>query len=186
MDVQRKIFAPFQIFVGIVCGALICLLYQWFGQRGDKTHYHYTSGGLADEAWVYRDGHVVEFLRDRNLDGAWDHWTYYENGRVVRSVDDNNFDGKPDETWTYSNGTVVRMEKDTDFNGTPDMFCTYKYGVVQQVDYLPNGAKFASRRELYQNGVLVEILSGGDAGGKFKEAVRYDPFANPISTNKSQ
>jgi len=95
-----------------------------------------------------------------------------------------NFDGKPDETWTYSNGVVVKMEKDTDFNGTPDEFCTYKHGVVQQVDIRPNGAKYATQRQLYQNGVLVEILRGGDASGNFNEVVRYDPFFNPISTNK--
>jgi hypothetical protein len=186
MAAPRKTFAPGQIFIGIVAGVLLCLLYQWYSQPGTTTHYHYTQKGNADEAWVYRDGHLLEIMRDRNLDGAWDRWTYYEHGQLARSEDDNNFDGKPDETWTYSNGTLVKMEKDTDFNGTPDMFCTYKYGVVQQVDIMPNGAKFATVRELFKNGVLVEILRGGDAEGNFNEAVRYDPFFNPISTNKPQ
>ena len=181
----RNTFAPWQMFIGVVAGVFLCLLYQKYSQLGTTTHYHYEEG-KADEAWVYRNGHLVEVMRDRNLDGVWDHWAHYEHGRVTRVEDDNNFDGKPDETWTYSNGTVVKMEKDTDFNGTPDMFCTYKYGVIQQVDFRPNGAKFATVRELYRNGVLVEILRGGDAGGNFKEAVRYDPFFNPISTNKPQ
>jgi hypothetical protein len=184
MAAPQKKFAPVQVLIGIVAGVLLCLLYQWYGQRGEKTLYHYAPNGNADEAWVYRDGNLVEFMEDRNLDGAWDRWTYYEHGKPVRSLVDNNFDGKPDETWVYSNGTLVSMEKDTDFNGTPDMFCTYKYGVIQQTDYRPNGAKFATVRELFQNGVLVEILRGGDAGGNFKEAVRYDPFFNPISTNE--
>ena len=179
-------FALGLIIIGIVTGVLLCLLNQWFGQFGKRTHYHHTKEGKADEAWVYHDGHLVEFMRDRNLDGAWDHWTYYEHGQVARSEDDNNFDGKPDETWTYSNGTLEKMEKDTDFNGTPDLFCTYKYGVLQHVDIMPNGTKFATVRELFQNGVLVEVLRGGDAGGHFKEAVQYDPFFNPISTNKPQ
>jgi hypothetical protein len=74
---------------------------------------------------------------------------------VSRSECDNNFDGKPDETWTYSNGTPATLEKDTDFNGVPDEFCTYKYGILQQMDVRPNGAKFATQRWLYQNGVLV-------------------------------
>jgi hypothetical protein len=104
----------------------------------------------------------------------------------VSAKSDDNFDGKPDETWTYANGLTVAMERDTDFNGIPDEFCTYKYGVIQQMDIRPNGAKFATQRMLYQNGVLTEILRGGDAAGNFKEAVRYDPFANPISTNKPQ
>jgi hypothetical protein len=183
---QRTTFALGLIFIGMVASVLLCLLYLWQSQRGIKKHYHYTQGGKADEAWVYRDGHLVEIMKDRNLDGAWDHWTYYEHGQVARAEADNNFDGKPDETMTYSNGMLVKVEEDTDFNGTPDMFCTYKYGVIQQADIMPNGAKFATVRELFQNGVLVEILRGGDAGGNFKEAVRYDPFFNPISTNKLQ
>jgi hypothetical protein len=186
MAASRNAFAAGLIFIGIVAGVLLCLLYQWCSQLGTKTHYHYTRDGKADEAWVYRNGHLVESMKDRNLDGAWDRWTYYEHGHVARSEDDNNFDGKPDETWTYSNDTLVKMEKDTDFNGTPDMFCTYKYEVIQQVDIRPNGAKFATVRELFKNGVLVEVLRGGDAGGNFKVAVRYDPFSNPISTNKLQ
>jgi hypothetical protein len=186
LTAPRKKLAPGQIFIGIVAGVLLCLLYQWSSWLGQRTHYHYTRDGKADEAWIYRDGQLVEFERDRNLDGAWDQWTYYEHGRVVRSELDNNFDGKPDETWTYANGTLLAMEKDTDFNGTPDLFCTYEYGILQQVDCKPNGAVFATQRHLYQNGVLVEILRRGDGAGNFKEAVRYDPFFNPISTNKLQ
>lgn len=183
-EAPQTVFALFLIFVGIVAGVSLCLFCQWYGQRGTKTHYHYTREGRADEAWVYQDGHLVESMRDRNLDGRWDRWTYYEHGQVTRVEDDNNFDGTPDETWTYSNGVVIKMEEDSDFNGTPDLFCTYKNGLVQQIDSMPNGAKFASVRELYQNGVLVEVLRGGNAAGDFKESVRYDPFLNPISTNK--
>jgi len=182
----RKKFAPGQAFIGIVAGVLLCLFYQWYDQLGKKVHYHYTKDGKTDKAWVYQDGRLVEFLHDRNLDGAWDEWTYYEQGGVKRALVDNNFDGVPDETWTYSNGALVKMEKDTDFNGIPDEFCTYKYGVIQQVDIKPNGAKFATQRDLYQNGVLVEVLRGADGSGNFKETVRYDPFFNPISTNKPQ
>jgi hypothetical protein len=58
--------------------------------------------------------------------------------------------------------------------------------VLQKVDIMPNGAKFATVRELFQAGVLVEVLRGGNAEGGFKESVRYDPFFNPISTNKLQ
>jgi hypothetical protein len=182
----HKAFAPGQIFIGIVAGVLLCLLYQWYSQLGTKTHYHHNENSITDEAWVYRDGYLVEVMKDRNLDGAWDHWAHYKSGQLALVEDDNNFDGKPDETWTYSHGALLKMEKDTDFNGTPDMFCTYKDGLIQQVDFRPNGAKFATQRHLFQNGVLVEILRGGDANGNFKEAVRYDPFYNPISTNVPQ
>jgi hypothetical protein len=182
--VSRKKFAPGQTFLGVVAGVLLCLAYDRYSEFGTKTHYHYARNGKPDEVWIYRFGELAEFRRDRNLDGSWDHWTYYEHGHVVRSEDDNNFDGKPDETWTYSNGTVETLEKDTDFDGTPDVFCTYKDGVLQQLDIRPNGAKFATVRELYQNGILVETLRGGDSSGNFNEAVRYDPFYNPISTNK--
>jgi hypothetical protein len=184
MAAPGRKFAPGQILIGIFAGVLLCLLWQRGSQLGERVDYHYARDGKPDEAWRYRNGHLVEFLRDRNLDGAWDEWSYYEHGRRVRTLVDNNFDGKPDETWTYSDGALVKMEKDTDFNGTSDMFCTYKYGVIQQVDIRPNGAIFATQRHLYQNGVLVEILRAEDGRGNFKEAVRYDPFFNPISTNK--
>lgn len=37
-----------------------------------------------------------------------------------------------------------------------------------------------------KNSVLVEVLREADGSGNFKEAVQYDPFFNPISTNKLQ
>ncbi len=169
--------------VGVIIGILICLLYQWADNLGTKTHYHYTKDGKTDEAWVYRDGHLVEFLKDRNLDGIWDYWVYYEHDRRVRSELDNNFDGKPDEWWTFHDDGTDVLERDTDFNGIPDNICTYKYGVTQQEDMKPNGSKFSTEREIFKNGVLTEIWRGGDSNGHFKEVVQYDPCFNPISTN---
>lgn len=182
-NIPRKKLALVQIFIGIVVGVIICLLYQWSSKLGTKTYYHYTKGGKCDEAWIYRDGHLLERLEDRNLDGAWDHWVHYENGRVVLSELDNDFDGKPDEWWTFSEDGTEMLQKDTDFNGVPDELVTYKYQITQQMEMKPNGSKFATTREIYQNGVLTEIWRGGDSDGHFKEVVRYDPFFNPISTN---
>lgn len=180
-----KKMAPGQILLGIILGiilgVILCLFYQSASEFGTKTYYHYHNG-KRDEAWVYRDGHLVEFLQDRNFDGNWDHWTYYEHGRAVRSEYDNNFDGKPDVWWTFSEDGTDTLQRDTDFNGIPDVFCTYKNRILQQVDIKPNGSKFSTTRELYQNGVLTEIERGGDSNGNFKEIVRYDPFFNPIST----
>ena len=84
---------------------------------------------------------------------------------------------------TYSSGCTATLELDTDFNGIPDEFYIFKYGVPQQEDMRPNGLKYTTVREIFQNGVLVEILRGGDSNGNFKEDVRYDPFFNPISIN---
>lgn len=172
-----------QILFGIVIGVLLCLLYQWANKLGTKTHYYYAKDGLCEEAWVYHNGPLVEFLKDRNRDGRWDLWSHYEHGQRVRSECDNNFDGKPDEIWRYSNGVLVSMEKDTDFNGTSDWFYTYQSDIPQQGDVRPNGSKFTTTREIYKNGVLTEIWRGGDSNGNFREIVRYDPFFNPISTN---
>ena len=180
----QKKFSPVQIVLGMIAGVLLCLFYQWGTQLGTRTYYYYTRSGKTNKAWIYRNGHPVEFLKDRNLDGSWDEWDYYEHGQVMRAEFDNNFDGKSDVTWTYSNDTPIKIERDTDFNGTPDEFGTYKNGMMQQVDIRPNGAKFATQRLLYQNGVMVKILRAPDASGDFKEAVMYDPFFNPISTNK--
>jgi hypothetical protein len=181
--VPQKKLALGQILVGIIIGVLLCLLYQWANKVGTKTHYHYTEDGKADKAWIYRDGYLIEYREDRNHDGEWDHRVYYEHGQAVRSEYDENFDGKPDEWWTFSDGGTDTVQWDTDFNGIPDAFGTYKNGIIQQLDIKPNGAKFATTREIFQNGVLTEILRGGDSNGNFKEDVRYDPFFNPISTN---
>jgi hypothetical protein len=181
--VPPKKLALGQILFGIIMGVILCLLYQWTNKLGTKTYYDYTNDGKRDEAWIYRNGHLAEHLRDRNLDGAWDHWAYYEHGHLVRSESDNNFDGKSDVFWTYYDGGMDILQKDTDFNGIPDEFCTYKHEIIQQEDMKPNGSKFVTEREIFQNGVLTEIWRGGDSNGVFKEKVRYDPFFNPISTN---
>ncbi|HLZ54813.1 MAG TPA: hypothetical protein VKS19_10075 [Verrucomicrobiae bacterium] len=183
--VSSKQPAPGQLLVGMVLGGILgvvlCLLYQWATELGTKTYYHY-SHGKADEKWVYRNGQLVEFLQDRNLDGKWDHWAYYEHGRVLRAEYDNNFDGKPDVWWMYSDDGTDTLERDTDFNGIPDVFSTYKNRIIQQVDVKPNGSKLSTERELYRNGVLTEIERGENKDGDFKEIVRYDPFFNPVST----
>jgi hypothetical protein len=173
-----------QILFGIVMGVLFCLFCQWANKLGTKTYYHYTRDGKCYEAWVYQNGHLVEYRHDRNHDGEWDHRSYYDgHGTVIRSEFDNNFDGKPDEFCTYSNGELVSVEQDTDFNGIPDEFYTYKNGVLRQMDVKPNGSTITATREIFQNGVLTEIWRGGDSNGNFKEVVGYDPFFNPISTN---
>ena len=172
-----------QIMFGIVVGIALCLLYRWTDNLGTKTYYYYNTSGKRIEALVYRYGRVVEVLNDRNLDGTWDAWTYYEHGHATRSEDDNNFDGKPDMFITYSNGACATVEQDTDFNGIPDELYIYKHGIVQEEDTRPNGSKFTTVREIFQNGVLTEIWRGGDSNGHFKEVVRYDPFFNPTATN---
>jgi hypothetical protein len=176
-------FAPIQFFGGIGLGIFLCLLCQQIEKSGTMFFYNHSSDGRTYEAFTYENGHLVETVRDRNLDGKWDAWIHYRNGHIVRAEYDNNFDGKPDEWVTYSNASPATLEEDTDFNGIPDMFCTYKYGVIQQADWRPNGSKFTTTREIFQNGILIEILRGGDSNGNFKEVVKYDPFFNPISTN---
>jgi len=173
----------FGVVLGVILGVMLCLLYQWTNKLGEKTYYHYTADGKRDEAWIYRDGHLVEFREDRNLDGEWDHRAYYENGRVVRSEYDDNFDKKPDVWWTFSDDGTDTLQRDTDFNGLPDEFCIYTHHIIQQLDIKPNGSKFVTLREVFQNGVPTEIWRGGDRNGNFKEVTRYDPFFNPISIN---
>jgi hypothetical protein len=175
--------APVQISLGIGLGIFLCLLCQQIEQSGTRYFYSHSSDGKTYEAFTYENGHLVETVRDRNFDGKWDAWIYYRNGHVVRAEYDNNFDEKPDEWVEYSNASPVTAEKDDDFNGIPDEFVTYTNGVIQQMDVRPNGSSFATQRWIYQNGILVEILRGGDSNGNFKEKVRYDPFFNPIPIN---
>jgi hypothetical protein len=181
--VPLKKLAWVQILVGIVMGVILCLLYQSTSNFGVKTYYHHIHGKV-NEKWTYRNGYVAEFSEDRNLDGVMDYWVHYdEYGRESGAEYDNNFDGKADEWWTFSNDGTETLQKDNDFNGIPDEFCVYKNRIVQQVDMKPNGSKFTTTREIFQNGVLTEILRGGDSNGNFKEDVHYDPFFNPISPN---
>jgi len=172
-----------QLLAVFVLGALVSLLWQWRQDQVPVTHYEYAPDGQRSDAWIYRGRHLVEHREDRNLDGQWDYWTHYESGRVVRAEYDNNFDGKPDEFWTMRPSGVDTLEKDTDFNGVPDVFCTYKYHIIQTAEIRPNGSKFATERDFYENGVLTEIWRGGDSNGNFREVIKYDPFMNPISTN---
>jgi hypothetical protein len=178
-----KKLAWVQILVGIIMGIIFCLLYQSVSNFGAKTYYHYVHGKV-NKKWIYRNGYEAEFSEDRNLDGVMDYWVQYDAyGRESSAEYDNNFDGKTDEWWTFSNDGTDTLQKDTDFNGIPDEFCIYKNRIIQQMDMKPNGSKFTTTREVFQNGVLTEILRGGDSNGNFNEKVRYDPFFNPIPIN---
>ena len=181
--ISPKKLALGQILFGVVIGIILCLLYQWSSKLGTKTFNYRTAEGKDYEAFIYRDGHLIKSFEDRNLDGTADAWAYYEKGHLVRVEYDENFDGKSDSFVTYSNGLPTTAEIDSDFNGIPDAFSSYQNGIVKQLDYRPNGSIFTTTREIFQNGVLVEIWRGGDSNGNFKEVVRYDPFFNPISTN---
>jgi len=181
--VPLKNLAWGQIAFGIITGVILCLLYQSVTTIGTKT-YHHRVHGKIDKEWLYRDERLAEFSEDRNLDGMMDHWAHYDQrGELSKSEYDNNFDGKADELWTFSDRGADTVQRDTDFNGVPDEFSTYKNEMIQQVDMKPNGSKFITMREIFQNGVLTEIWRGGDSEGHFKDVVRYDPFFNPISTN---
>jgi hypothetical protein len=180
-----KKLAWVQVLFGLVMGVILCLLYQEINTIGTKTYYHHVHGKV-DKEWIYRNNQLAEFLEDRNLDGIMDHWVHYDiYGRMGSAEYDNNFDGKPDEWWTFSRGGTDTVQRDTDFNGIPDESGIYKNAVMQQEEMKPNGSKFVTEREVFQNGVLTEILRGGDSTGNFKEDVHYDPFFNPIPINFS-
>jgi hypothetical protein len=178
-----KKLAWIQILFGIVAGIILCLLYQSVSNFGTKAYYHYVHGKM-NKKWIYRNGYVTEFSEDRNLDGVMDYWVHYDAyGRESSAEYDNNFDGKADEWWTFSDDGTDTLQKDNDFNGIPDEFCVYKNRIIQRMDMRPNGSKFTTTREIFKNGVLTEILRGGDSNGHFKEDVHYDPFFNPIPIN---
>ena len=178
-----KKLAWVQILLGIVMGVILCLLYQSVSNFGAKTYYHYVHGKI-NKKWIYRNGYEAEFSEDRNLDGVMDYWVHYDAyGRESSAEYDNNFDGKVDEWWTFSDRGTYIAQDDTDFNGIPDVVSTYKNKMIQQVDIKPNGSKFTTTREIFKNGVLTEILRGGDSNGNFKAEVHYDPFFNPIPIN---
>ena len=172
----------FGLVVGIVFGVFFCLIYQRANDIGTKTFYHYGADGKPDEAWIYQDGHLIEWMRDRNHDGRWDEWDHYERGRLERSEYDDNFDGRPDVWWTFSDDGNDTLQEDTDFNGAADVFSIFENRVIKEAEFRPNGSKYAITREMFQNGILTEVDRGGDSEGDFKERIRYDSFFNPIGT----
>ena len=177
-------FSIWQFSTGIFFGVIFCLLYQWTSQSGTKNYYHYGKDRKADEVWIYKDGKLTEYERDRNHDQKWDYWYYYDgNGDLIRTEADNNFDGKPDEFLSFTDGALVSAKRDTDFNGTPDELSIYSNSIIQQVDMKPDGSSYTKLRDFFKNGVLTEEWRGGDSNGNFKTVVRYDPFMEPISTN---
>ena len=52
---------------------------------------------------------------------------------------------------------------DMDYNGTVDEFCTFSNQIMQQLEMKPNGASYATMREIFKNGVVTEIWRGGDS-----------------------
>jgi len=186
--VHQGKWSPVQFLGGLLLGLVIALsLFPRHAsqprERGASTRDHYAANGKIDEQGFYENGYLIKHVMDRNHDGRWDYWAYYKDDLIMRADEDNNFDGKPDETWFYANGEAVRMQKDRDFNGIDDEFCTYSNHVIQTAEMRPNGSKFATQREIFENGVMIECWYGGDSNGDFKQIVHYDAFWNPISTN---
>jgi hypothetical protein len=160
---------------------------------GSSTQLDPDNGGLHDEVKTVTirtfSSHEAAQLATSNLEAhGIECWMNADDcggmyGRESSAEYDNNFDGKADEWWTFSDDGTDTLQKDNDFNGIPDEFCVFKNRIIQQMDMKPNGSKFTTTREIFQNGVLTEILRGGDSNGNFKEDVHYDPFLNPIPIN---
>jgi hypothetical protein len=113
LEAPRKRIHLGTLILGVVLGVLLCLLYQWMDRQGIKKYrYDRNDDGRADELWIYRDGRLSQFFRDRNFDGIWDEWADYDShGRTHSRRFDNNFDGKPDVFDTYSNGERVSEQR---------------------------------------------------------------------------
>ena len=174
------------LLVGVGVGVLLHWAYsesQQFGRHSYK--YDFDRDGVLDEESVWRNGELVELRRDLNGDGRIDCRTYYVKGVPTREEADDNFDGRTDVWYTCdARGLYSSVRFDTDFNGVADVVSTFKNGIVTQTDWQPNGTNVITLRQLFEHGVLKEELRDEDWDGKFDVSIKYDPFANPVQTNR--
>ena len=174
------------LLVGVGVGVLLHWGYDETRQFGRHIYkYDYDRDGVADAEYVWRNGEPVEFRGDRNGDGRIDCRTYYVNGVPTREEVDDNFDGRTDVWYTCdARGLYSRVRFDSDFNGVADAVSTFKNGIVTQTDWQPNGTNVITLRQVFEHGVLKEELRDEDWDGTFDVSIKYDPFANPIQTNR--
>jgi len=174
------------LFLGFVAGVGICVVYSALPASHKGTHVYYSSfgGGHNNKELIYENGYLSKVYKDRNGDGKWDYWAQYDkDGREESMSEDNNFDGKPDEFWYYTNEQPVRMQKDTYFSGVPDETVYYKNGLPAQTDWIPNGSTSITKRCLFTNAVLYQVLRDTAGHGYFDQQVIYNAFDDPIATN---
>lgn len=170
---------------GLVSGALLVLAYQraeWHGDR--RFELDENRDGKVDAITYYRNGVARQFDRDRNGDGNMDETTYFDDGIPTRGSQDDNFDGSDDCWATYTNGSVLRVAWDLDFDGKPDAFSSYRHDVISQTDYRPASTNDFLLRQVYQHGVLREELWDSDRDGFLDVQVLFDPFHQPVRTNR--
>jgi hypothetical protein len=142
------------------------------------------AAGKPGVYYYYVDGKVTRAEDDRNYDGKPDAWHKYVAGRINTSAYDDNFQGQPNRWATYKDLFNYVEKVDTDFDGKPDVTVYYFNSLVQRKDWYPGDSPIIERREVYEHGVLKEVLRDTDHDGIFDSKTTYDRYERPKETTK--
>jgi hypothetical protein len=142
------------------------------------------AAGTPGYIYHYVDGKLTRAEEDRNYDGKPDGWHKYVAGKLSASAYDDNFTGQPNRWTTYKDPFNSVEKVDTDFDGKVDVTVYYVNGLVQRKDWYPGDSPIIQRREIYEHGVLKEMLSDADQDGVFHLKTTYDRYERPIETSK--
>jgi hypothetical protein len=101
-------------------------------------------------------------------------------GKLTRLAYDSNNDGKHD-TWAFMDGaTLIRLEADENQDGRIDRWEFYRAdatkGAKQQPERIERSTRFddqVSRREFFENGVMVRVEEDTDANGRIDKWETY-------------
>jgi EF hand domain-containing protein len=120
-----------------------------------------------------KSGRLTRLTYDRNGDGKIDTWGYMDGSRVVRVEVDENGDGAVDR-WEY--------HKDPSSSGAPAGVTTTAAigsksdGVDATLERIDRATKFdgkVSRRDYFENGVLMRVEEDTDGDGKIDKWETY-------------
>lgn len=150
-------------FIGLALGVVLTGTVSWYSGANQR-------------------GYDGAYKRDINKDGKTDEWLTYRKGSLVTAELDRNFDGKADVWWRYENGTIKSEKADTDFNGISDVTYFYVNGVLYSAEFRPNEAETATKKQIFEHGVLKEEWVDKNMDGKFDERTIFDFLENPIRT----
>ena len=88
-----------------------------------RREYGYDRGNRPNEIVIYKNGVVVQKMRETNNDRKIDTWDYYQNGRLVREERDSTGDGFVDQWWTFNRPNQPKcaiVVIDSDGDGKPE------------------------------------------------------------------
>jgi hypothetical protein len=142
------------------------------------------AAGTPGIYYYYVDGQFTRLEEDRNYDGKPDAWYKFVAGKISTSAYDDNFKGQPNRWATYKDRFNYVEKVDTDFDGKVDVTIHYVNDLEHRRDWHPGDSAIIERRDIYEYGILKEVLRDTDRDGVFDSKTTYDRFERPKETTK--